>query len=96
MPLSKRWAPYTNATIPDQVGVYELGYNKQLIYIGSGTIANRIASHDSDGKPITHIRYEITNSRTRALQRERSELHSYGTSRRGDLPKYNTEIPAPP
>ena len=97
MPLSKRWAPYAKGqvTIPNQIGVYELAYNKQCIYIGSGNIADRIASHDADGKPITNIRYEITNSRTRALQRERAELHAFGQSKR-EIPKYNSEIPDPP
>lgn len=95
MPLSKRWARYENATIPSEKGVYELAYNKNLIYIGSGSIADRIAHHDADGKPITHIRYTVTNSTRRALQRERKQLSEYGSSKR-ELPKYNTEIPQAP
>lgn len=93
MPLSKQWASVSRSErFPNQVGVYELAYNKNLINIGSGTIAERLAAKNFN---FTHYRYTITNSRTRARQIERRELKNYG-SRERELPKYNSEIPDPP
>ena len=93
MPFAKRWTKDSNIDIyPDEVGTYELGYNKNVINIGSGVIRERL--HDKDFN-FTHVRLKITNSRRRALQIERRELKNYGEEKR-DLPKYNHEIPDVP
>lgn len=91
MPISKQWSSYKNQTLPNQLGVYELAYNKKTVYIGSGNIANRIANHDAKGWNITNVRYEVTNSKRRARQRERAEQRQY-RRKNNRLPKYNKRI----
>jgi len=91
MPISKRWSQYKSLDLPNQIGVYELGYNKNIIYIGCGDVANRISRHDRKNWNFNHIRYQITNSRRRAKQRERAEQRNY-KEKYGRLPKYNYRI----
>lgn len=92
MPLAKQWSTYKELDIPNQVGVYELGWSKNVVYIGKGDIANRIACHDRKEKVNFHqIRYEITNCRQRAGERERAELRNF-KEKKGRLPKYNFRI----
>lgn len=93
MPLQKRWAKIHNVRpLPNEIGAYELAYNKNLINIGSGVIGDRVPAKDFT---YTHIRWEVTKSRRRAVQMERRELFNYG-SKDSELPKYNSEIPDPP
>jgi hypothetical protein len=93
MPLKRKWSKYNGLNLPNQIGIYELGYNKRVIYIGEGDIADRIARHDQRGMNFTHVRYEITNSKRRAGQRERAELRSY-KKKHGGTPKYNEQDPS--
>jgi hypothetical protein len=96
--ISKKWSDATGARIaqaPANVGVYEFAYNKRTVYVGSGTIRDRLQAHNRSGYSMTHFRYEETNSRMRAVQRERKLLKQF-QKRKGRLPKYNDEIPNPP
>lgn len=98
MPLAKKWSDYTSGNIrniPNVYGVYELGYNKRIIYIGSGELAHRIQEHEREAKTVTNYRFEKTGSRKRARQRERAELKEYRREH-GRLPKYNDRIPPAP
>jgi len=91
MPLAKRWSTYKELDIPNQLGVYELGWCGNVVYVGNGDIANRIACHDRKEWNFHQIRYEITNSKKRAGQRERAELRIF-RDEKDRLPKYNSRI----
>jgi len=91
MPLAKRWSTYSGLEIPNQLGVYELGWSNNIVYLGEGDIASRIACHDRKTWSFNQIRYEITNSRQRAEQRERAEQRNY-RDKHDEHPKYNSRI----
>lgn len=92
MPLAKPWSTYSSLNIPNQIGVYELGWAKNIVYIGEGDIAKRIACHDAKEEVnFQQIRYEITNSKKRAEQRERAELRRF-KQKNDQLPKHNFQI----
>lgn len=98
MGISKKWSQATDPKInqtPTNVGVYEFAYNKRTVYVGSGTIQDRLQAHNRSSYSMTHFRYEETNSRVRARQRERKLLKQF-QRQEGRLPKYNDEIPNPP
>jgi predicted GIY-YIG superfamily endonuclease len=98
MGISKRWSRAKRdkiGSVPANVGAYELAYNKRIVYIGSGSVRDRLQAHNASNVSFTHFRYEETNSRTRAIQRERKLLKEF-QSANGRLPKYNDQIPNPP
>lgn len=92
MPLAQGWATYRLGKPPNAVGVYELAYGGNLVYIGSGNISSRISDHDDDPRMNFHkYRSKVTNSRRRARQIERRELRNF-QNKHGSLPKYNDRI----
>ena len=91
MALNGRTTRYSLGKGPDQVGVYELHYGGNIIYIGYGVIQNRLRSHHRNGIPFQRYRCKITNDRRRAQQIERRELRSF-KHKRGRLPKYNERL----
>ena len=89
MPITKQWSAYTGTdSLTNNIGVYELAYNKQCVYIGEGRIATRVGHHESKGWNITHVRVEETNSKRRAEQRESALLKQY-YKKNGRTPKHN-------
>lgn len=98
MAIPKKWSQAKERRVDNtttNVGVYEVAHNKRIVYIGSGSIRDRLQAHSRSEIPMTHFRYEETNSRVRAVQRERKLLQQF-EQQNGRLPKYNDEIPAPP
>jgi hypothetical protein len=93
MPLTKRWSTESTGDQPAaQIGVYELGWMGDIVYIGSGVIADRLAAHRRDTEKTWHqYRYVLTNCRRRARQIERRE-HRKVARRTGSLPVYNDRI----
>jgi len=91
MPIVKRWSKITGFQVPDQLGIYELGWSGNLVYIGQGRIADRITRHTTKAWSFNQVRYEVTNSKQRAEERERAELRNFG-EREKELPKYNSRI----
>lgn len=96
MPIRKKWSSYNVDAlrrIPNTLGIYELADNSgTILYIGEGNIRERLADHlTGEDKKVGagQFRYEETKSKTRAQQRERSELRKY-EKKHGRLPKYNT------
>lgn len=94
MPLQMRWYEYDDPTQPpEQVGVYELGWqNGLIVYIGQGTVCDRIREHYRDShKRFSVYRCRITNDRRRAEQIEKREQRKF-KQYHDQLPTYNDRI----
>lgn len=72
--------------------VYIQDSNGDILYIGQGSVRDRLISHFLNGQdPIpgtSKYRVEYTNSQRIAEQRERAELDGY-YKKYGKYPKYN-------
>lgn len=96
MPLATKFWPYRPQRPPTVVGVYELGRANHVLYVGSGKIRARLRQHNTDSeKHFQQYRCHVTKDRRRAVQIERQQLKSFGTTAE-ELPKYNKEMPFPP
>lgn len=96
MPLSIRWSYYTKDNISresDNYGVYELGNDSGILYIGEGQVYSRLLCHFPQGtEPVvgaSYYRVEYTGGKTRCLQRQNAELDAYYRTHRC-YPKFNT------
>jgi len=96
MPLPIRWSHFTKDDVSkknDNYGVYELGNDDDILYIGEGLVYSRLMSHFSKGgsEPVvgaSYYRVEYTGSKLKAEQRQNSELAAY-KRKHGRLPKFN-------
>ena len=99
MPIAKRWSRFDEKTlenVPSVYGVYELGNRlRNVIYIGSGILDERLRSHFRSRNPCFqkayYFRYEPTYGGERARSRERALLREY-KRRYGELPLCNERI----
>jgi len=99
MPIKKKWTNYTpeNASkSPDSIGYYEIGNRLgNVIYIGEGNIKGRLQDHlnpnsgDDYFPNALYYRYEITNNKVRAVQRQNVLLAEFEKTK-GRLPEHNT------
>lgn len=99
LPIAKRWSSFDEESVnvvPPNYGVYELGNRlRNVIYIGSGILSERLNAHLRSRNPCTqksyYFRYERTDSEARARQRERALLRDYERTH-GRLPLCNERI----
>ena len=101
MPIQKKWSDYTKDNLlkeTNNIGVYQIA-NKNLneiLYIGEGNIRDRLLAHFPDNTRTHEIvvgadsyRYEETNNKLRAVQRQNALLKEFMDSHNGKLPKFN-------
>jgi len=95
MPLPIRWSYFTKDNIfreTDNFGIYELGNDDDILYIGEGQVYSRLMSHFPTGsEPVvgaSYYRVEYTGGKLRAEQRQNAELASYERTH-GRLPRFN-------
>ena len=95
MPLPKRWSYLTKEDVTRETanyGVYELGNEYDILYIGEGAVYTQLMSHFSTGRaPIvgaSYYRVEYTGGKDRAVQRQNAELHAY-KRKHGRYPRFN-------
>lgn len=80
-----------NNNAPPNIGVYEVaGSLKNTVYYGEGAIRARLLDHLNKrelprGK---YFRFEVTNSKRRAVQRQNALLEEY-KKKYGKYPMYN-------
>lgn len=91
MPLARGYSKYRPEKPPNQIGVYELAYGGNIVYIGSGNIYDRLQDHNRNNISFRKYRCKVTNSTDRARQIERREQRNY-RDQNGRLPKYNKQI----
>lgn len=99
MPIAKKWSRFDEETlkgVPSVYGAYELGNRlRNVIYIGSGVLDERLSSHYSSRNPCIqkayYFRYERTYSEQRARSRERGLLREY-ERKHGEIPLCNERI----
>jgi len=95
MPLPIRWSYFTKDNISretDNFGIYELGNDDDILYIGEGKVYTRLMLHFPTGsEPVvgaSYYRVEYTGSKLRAEQRQNAELGAYERTH-GRLPRFN-------
>lgn len=97
--IQKKWSSLTvlmAAIAPPTFGVYEIGNRvRNVIYIGHGSIKDRLQAHLSPrgGNPCIkakgmYVRWEETGRKDRAQQRENALLDTYRLNH-GCLPECN-------
>ena len=99
MPLLQKWSKFNKEHVenePESYGVYELGDGDgNILYIGQGRVRLRLNSAFGNGrnpKPGTaKYRVEVTGSKKRAEERERSEIRQYLKSH-GACPRFNQRL----
>ena len=96
MPLAIRWSPYTKDAVSredDYFGVYEIGNDFDILYIGEGQVRSRLLRHFPQGpEPVvgsSYYRVEYTGSKERGIQRQNAELDAY-YRKFGRYPGFNT------
>lgn len=89
------WCDYNTSSVsrnaPTNIGVYEVGdSSKNTAYYGEGDIRARLLDHLNKREfPLgRYFRYESTNDKQRAVQRQNALLEEY-KRRRGKYPIYN-------
>jgi hypothetical protein len=98
MPLAKRWSQYAKDYVSreyDNYGVYELGNDWDILYIGEDKIYTRLMSHfPNSSEPVvgsSHYRVEYTGSKEQAQKRQNAELKLY-KRHYGRLPRFNQRV----
>ncbi len=96
LPLAFRWSYYTKVNVfreTDGYGVYELGNDREILYIGEGHACSRLMTHFPDSsEPVfgaSYYRVEYTGSKERAEQRQNVELEGY-RRQHGAYPRFNS------
>jgi hypothetical protein len=96
MPLPIRWSGYSKESVGvecNNFGVYELGNDFDILYIGEGQVYNRLMAHFPQGSdPVvgtSKYRVEYTGGKDRAVQRQNAELNAYYRAH-GRYPYFNT------
>jgi len=95
MPLAIKRSSFTKENVAretDNYGVYELGNDDYILYIGEGNIYRQLMSHFPQGRaPIvgaSYYRVEYTGGKAKAVQRQNAELAAY-KRKYGRYPKFN-------
>jgi hypothetical protein len=77
----------------DFLGVYEIGNDYDILYIGEGQVKSRLLRHFPQGpEPVvgaSKYRVEYTQGKDRCVQRQNAELDAY-YKQNGRYPKFNT------
>ena len=76
MPLAKKWSAFNKETIRkyehDFLGIYELGANDDILYIGEGQVKTRLLDHFSGGNSptpgVSDYRVDYTGSKEMTLR----------------------------
>jgi hypothetical protein len=96
MPLPTRWSYFTKDYVTregNEYGVYELGNDSGILYIGEGQVYTRLVCHFPQGsEPVvgaSYYRVEYTRGKDRAVQRQNAELDAYYRAN-GRYPSFNT------
>ena len=96
MPLPIKWSYYNKDSVAresDNYGVYELGNDYGILYIGEGQVYTRLMCHFPQGtEPVvgaSYYRAEYTGGKDRAVQRQNAELMKYYRTY-GRYPPFNT------
>lgn len=99
--IQKKWSRFDLATVqeaPNTYGVYEIGNRlRNVIYIGSGRIRDRLFHHLSRGKMCVrnkgqYVRWEEMGRSDRAQQRENALLKRF-QHEKGQWPECNDAAP---
>jgi hypothetical protein len=95
MPLAIKWSYFNKDNVTrekDNFGVYELGNDDDILYIGEGQVYTRLMSHFPNSRePVvgaSYYRVEYTGGKQRAIQRQNAELEAY-KRKNGRHPKFN-------
>jgi len=98
MPITKRWPKFTldNLSVVRNVyGAYELADGREVIYIGSGKLHDRLVRWKSSNDPCIRqagkFRYEELGSDKRCRQRERALQREF-EKKHGRLPRCNERV----
>lgn len=94
MPLGIRWSYFNKENVSregDNFGVYELGNDSGILYIGEGEVYSRLMSHFGKIVGASYYRVEYTGSKSRAQQRQNAELNAYQRTW-GSLPRFNQRL----
>ena len=96
MPLQIKWSDFKKDNVSkesENYGVFELGNDSGVLYIGEGHIHSRLLRHfPNDMEPVvgaSYYRVEYTQSKKRCEQRKSAELNSYFKDKK-TYPKFNT------
>ena len=96
MSLQIRWSDYNKDRVgeeTDNYGVYEIGNDFDILYIGEGQVRSRLLSHfPQSSEPVVGsslYRVEYTVGKDRAVQRQNAELLKYYRDT-GHYPRFNT------
>jgi excinuclease UvrABC nuclease subunit len=102
MPIAKRWSSYKETEIPEERGVYELGWQGYITYIGRAkNVRKRIRDHYNDhcdhaGETCNfhQVRYITEGNCERVFSYREKELYEQLMFKRenGRFPKYNSKI----
>jgi hypothetical protein len=84
MPLPIRWSYFTKESVSresDNYGVYELGNDTGVLYVGEGHVLSRLMCHFPQGtEPVvgaSYYRVEYTGGKDRCVQRQNAELGAF-------------------
>ncbi len=73
----------------DQIGIYRcLDVDRDVLYIGSGKIRNRVTNAKQNIEEIKYVDFSIINDREEAYYWEKTHLHKY-IEKHGRKPYYN-------
>ena len=96
MPLQIKWSNFNKDNVSresDNYGVFEIGNDSGVLYIGEGHIHSRLISHFPQGtEPVvgaSYYRVEYTGGKERCEQRKSAELDAHYKNN-GSYPKFNT------
>lgn len=92
-----RWIPkHKLDSVPSHIGAYQLaqtpkpGRTYPVVYIGEGRILERVRYHKRTKRQWSFVKYQVTNSKSRAQQIEAGLLATF-KKRFGRLPLYNNK-----
>ena len=95
IPLAIRWSHFTKEMVSRETksfGVYELGNNDGILYIGEGHVHTRLMAHFPDGSEpvvgVSYYRVQYTGGKLKATQRQNAELAAY-KKKHGKYPPFN-------
>jgi hypothetical protein len=95
MPLKIKWSTFTKEEVSkekNELGVYEIGNDKGILYIGEGKVKDGLMGHFAGGAlPIvgaSYYRVEFTKAKERSGERKNAELEKYKKQNK-EYPHFN-------
>lgn len=95
MPLQIKWSKFSKENVQsenDNYGVYEIGNDSGVLYIGEGQVLSSLLRHfPQSAEPIvaaSYYRVEYTGGKARSVQRKNAELEDYKKAH-GNYPRFN-------